>query len=89
MLITNHAYGKYQTKTSSATSFQLAQAFDKIERELTLLGATAVEDKLQEDVPKTIKAMIVAGIKVYVFLFLLLLKPRILYGICFTGSQTI
>ena len=43
---------------------QLADAFDMIERNITLLGATAVEDRLQEGVPETIEALRDAGIKV-------------------------
>ncbi len=33
---------------------ELAKVFDKFERDLVLLGATAVEDRLQEKVPETI-----------------------------------
>ena len=44
--------------------FQLARAYNKIEKGLTLLGATAVEDKLQQGVPETITALSDAGIKV-------------------------
>jgi len=32
----------------------LAQIYDKFERGLVLLGATAVEDRLQDNVPETI-----------------------------------
>jgi len=45
-------------------SSQLAEAFNFVESGLTLLGATAVEDKLQDDVPETIHALGKAGIKV-------------------------
>ncbi|XP_030621399.1 probable phospholipid-transporting ATPase VB [Chanos chanos] len=38
----------------------------KIETELTLLGATGIEDRLQEGVPDTIQALRVAGMKVWV-----------------------
>jgi magnesium-transporting ATPase (P-type) len=37
---------------------------DLIERDLTLLGATAIEDQLQEGVRETIMKLTVAGIKV-------------------------
>ena len=37
-----------------------------MEREFELIGATAIEDKLQEDVDKTIFSMKKAGIKVWV-----------------------
>ena len=46
--------------------FQLARTYNKIEKGLTLLGATAVEDKLQQGVPETITALSEAGIKIWV-----------------------
>lgn len=45
---------------------KLAEAFDYVENNLHLLGATGVEDKLQEGVPETIEKMRLAGIKVWV-----------------------
>ena len=44
----------------------LAQAFEDIESELTLIGATAIEDKLQEDVADTLETIRQAGIKIWV-----------------------
>ncbi|KAL6520255.1 putative phospholipid-transporting ATPase 8 [Orobanche minor] len=41
-------------------------AADKIERDLVLLGATAVEDKLQKGVPECINKLENAGIKIWV-----------------------
>ncbi|XP_073142453.1 probable phospholipid-transporting ATPase 8 [Henckelia pumila] len=41
-------------------------AADKIERDLILLGATAVEDKLQTGVPECINKLAAAGIKIWV-----------------------
>ena len=38
----------------------------KIEQDLTLLGATAIEDKLQDGVPECIEQLIEANIKVWV-----------------------
>lgn len=38
----------------------------EIEKNLTLIGATAIEDKLQKDVDTTIKALRNSGIKVWV-----------------------
>lgn len=35
-----------------------------MERDLTLLGATAIEDRLQEGVPETLESLQLAGIKV-------------------------
>nr|KAJ3420256.1 hypothetical protein HK105_005907 [Polyrhizophydium stewartii] len=44
----------------------LDRAAEMIERDLTLLGATAIEDKLQDGVPDTIHTLMEAGIKVWV-----------------------
>lgn len=44
--------------------FQLNEAFEAIERDLHILGATAVEDRLQDGVPETISMLRKAGIKV-------------------------
>ncbi|KAJ1561272.1 hypothetical protein HK405_004417 [Cladochytrium tenue] len=38
----------------------------RIENDLTLMGATAIEDKLQEGVPQTIKLLREAGLKIWV-----------------------
>ncbi|KAK3752469.1 hypothetical protein RRG08_032761 [Elysia crispata] len=45
---------------------KVAEVYNECESNLTLLGATAVEDKLQADVPETITALREAGIKVWV-----------------------
>ena len=37
-----------------------------IEKDLELIGSTAIEDKLQDEVPETIEFMKEAGIKVWV-----------------------
>lgn len=42
----------------------LDKAAELIERDLLLLGATAIEDKLQDGVPDTIHTLQMAGIKV-------------------------
>lgn len=44
----------------------LAKVFDEIEVDLTLLGATGVEDKLQDGVQETLGVLRAAGIKVYI-----------------------
>jgi len=44
----------------------LAEAYEKIEKNLYLLGATAIEDKLQDGVPDTIEILLKANIKVWV-----------------------
>eukprot|EP00347_Sterkiella_histriomuscorum_P010576 403375747 len=44
----------------------LEQAYEQIEQRLCVIGCTAIEDKLQEGVDKTIQFMREAGIKVWV-----------------------
>ena len=43
----------------------LEELYDKFERDLTLIGGTAVEDRLQDDVPQTIADLQEAGIKIW------------------------
>eukprot|EP00794_Sanderia_malayensis_P011228 gene11228-12407_t len=45
---------------------QLAKVFGEVENDLDLLGATAVEDRLQDGVKDTIESLRIAGIKVWV-----------------------
>ncbi|KAM6945440.1 phospholipid-transporting ATPase IH-like [Aplochiton taeniatus] len=45
---------------------RLAEAYDIIERDLVLLGATAVEDRLQDKAADTIESLHKAGMKVWV-----------------------
>ncbi|XP_072290818.1 phospholipid-transporting ATPase ID [Eucyclogobius newberryi] len=45
---------------------QLAALYEEIEQELKLLGATAIEDKLQDGVPETIACLNLADIKIWV-----------------------
>uniref|UniRef100_A0A8C5BKZ9 Phospholipid-transporting ATPase n=1 Tax=Gadus morhua TaxID=8049 RepID=A0A8C5BKZ9_GADMO len=45
---------------------QLDQLFEEIETDLLLLGATAIEDKLQDGVPQTIEQLAKADIKIWV-----------------------
>ncbi|KAG7523476.1 putative phospholipid-transporting ATPase IM [Solea senegalensis] len=44
----------------------LAVLYEEIEQDLKLLGATAIEDKLQEGVPETITCLNLADIKIWV-----------------------
>lgn len=44
----------------------LDELYDKWERDLQLIGATVLEDRLQDQVPETIQAMHEADIKVWV-----------------------
>lgn len=45
---------------------ELMKAAELIEKDLFLLGATAIEDKLQDEVPDTIATLAVAGVKIWV-----------------------
>ncbi|RKP02642.1 hypothetical protein CXG81DRAFT_10520 [Caulochytrium protostelioides] len=45
---------------------ELDKVAELIEKDLTLLGATAIEDKLQDGVPDTIHTLAQAGIKIWV-----------------------
>ena len=43
----------------------LAQAYEKVENNLYIIGATIVEDKLQDNVPETIRDLRLANIKIW------------------------
>ena len=45
---------------------QLEKVYNQIEKDLDLLGATAIEDKLQDGVPQTIANLRKTGIKIWV-----------------------
>ncbi len=45
---------------------RLSEVGAELERDLRLLGATAIEDKLQEGVPETIANLAESGIKIWV-----------------------
>ncbi|CAK6975885.1 phospholipid-transporting ATPase ID-like [Scomber scombrus] len=45
---------------------KLEQLYEEIEKDLLLLGATAIEDKLQDGVPQTIELLARADIKIWV-----------------------
>ncbi|KAF8007544.1 hypothetical protein BT93_K1530 [Corymbia citriodora subsp. variegata] len=59
---------RYEDASTSLTdrAAKLRQTAALIECNLNLLGATAIEDKLQEGVPETIESLRQAGIKVWV-----------------------
>lgn len=59
-------YNTAQTTVGGNRAEELDKAAEIIEIDLTLLGATAIEDKLQEGVPDTIHTLQAAGIKVWV-----------------------
>eukprot|EP01061_Rhynchopus_euleeides_P023404 TRINITY_DN380_c0_g1_i2.p1 TRINITY_DN380_c0_g1~~TRINITY_DN380_c0_g1_i2.p1 ORF type:complete len:1306 (+),score=512.63 TRINITY_DN380_c0_g1_i2:726-4643(+) len=59
---------KYKKATENIGNRErmIAEAADDIEKDLELLGTTAIEDKLQKGVPATIELLRSAGIKVWV-----------------------
>lgn len=59
-------YNKAAT-TINNRSEELDKAAELIERDFYLLGATAIEDRLQDGVPETIHTLQTAGIKVWYF----------------------
>ncbi|XP_061165373.1 probable phospholipid-transporting ATPase IA isoform X3 [Saccostrea echinata] len=60
-----HTYYKASTSLQNRDK-KLEEAAELIERNLHLLGATAIEDKLQEGVPETISNLAKADIKIWV-----------------------
>jgi phospholipid-transporting ATPase len=59
-------YDAAATTVGGNRADELDKAAELIEHDLTLLGATAIEDKLQEGVPDTIATLQSAGIKIWV-----------------------
>ncbi|XP_062232932.1 putative phospholipid-transporting ATPase 9 isoform X2 [Phragmites australis] len=62
----NEKFNTAKTSVSADRDEQIEVAADSIERDLLLLGATAVEDKLQKGVPECIDKLAQAGIKIWV-----------------------
>ncbi|XP_058241643.1 probable phospholipid-transporting ATPase VD isoform X2 [Hemibagrus wyckioides] len=61
--LTEHAFAETSIENREELLLESAQ---RLETNLTLLGATGIVDRLQEDVPETIEALQTAGIKVWV-----------------------
>ncbi|KAK4115396.1 phospholipid-translocating P-type ATPase [Canariomyces notabilis] len=59
-------YEKAQTTVGGTRAEELDKAAEIIEHDFFLLGATAIEDRLQDGVPETIHTLQEAGIKVWV-----------------------
>lgn len=57
---------KQASQAMSKRDEKVAEVADRLERDFLLVGTTAIEDKLQDDVDKAIFAMKKAGIKVWV-----------------------
>ncbi|KAH1207582.1 putative phospholipid-transporting ATPase 4 [Glycine max] len=62
----NNEFQKAKTAVGSEREAMLEQVSDIMERELILVGATAVEDKLQKGVPQCIDKLAQAGLKIWV-----------------------
>lgn len=73
-VMTDDEYAKWSRRYQEAISTadpsvrdqRLAELMDSAESNLFLIGATAVEDKLQEGVPDTIDILLRAGVRVWV-----------------------
>ena len=69
----------------------VSQVFDTIESDMTLLGATGVEDQLQDGVAETLEALRAAGIKVQFDAFIIVKRNfnfPLLVGLGFDWWQT-
>ncbi|XP_073299279.1 probable phospholipid-transporting ATPase 4 isoform X2 [Primulina huaijiensis] len=62
----NEDFMKAKTSIGGDRDLMLERLSDMIERDLTLVGATAVEDKLQKGVPQCIDKLAQAGLKIWV-----------------------
>ncbi|XVE91344.1 hypothetical protein REPUB_Repub01dG0001600 [Reevesia pubescens] len=62
----NEKFTEAKNSVSADRETLIDEVLDKIERDLILLGATAVEDKLQNGVPDCIDKLAQAGIKLWV-----------------------
>ncbi|KAF9617707.1 hypothetical protein IFM89_038207 [Coptis chinensis] len=62
----NNEFQKAKTTLGSEREALLERASDMIEKDLILVGATAVEDKLQKGVPQCIDKLAQAGLKIWV-----------------------
>jgi phospholipid-transporting ATPase len=59
-------YSEAATTVGGNRADEMDKAAELIEHDFTLLGATAIEDKLQDGVPDTIHTLQTAGIKIWV-----------------------
>jgi phospholipid-transporting ATPase len=62
----HHIFHKANTTVGGNRGDELDKAAELIEKDFYLLGATAIEDRLQDGVPDTIHTLQTAGIKIWV-----------------------
>lgn len=62
----NEKFTEAKNSVSAERDDLISEVTDAIEKDLILLGATAVEDKLQKGVPECIDKLAQAGIKIWV-----------------------
>ncbi|KAL2514707.1 putative phospholipid-transporting ATPase 7 [Forsythia ovata] len=62
----NEEFSKAKTSIGGDREAMLEQVSDMMKRDLILVGATAVEDKLQKGVPQCIDKLAQAGLKIWV-----------------------
>eukprot|EP01083_Nonionella_stella_P130663 396608_1 len=72
-ILSEEEFGNFLTRLQTArqlppgeSGVAIGKSVEEIENELVLLGATAVEDRLQEDVPETIVKLSEAGMSIWV-----------------------
>ncbi|XP_022887472.1 putative phospholipid-transporting ATPase 9 [Olea europaea var. sylvestris] len=65
-MVFNGSFSEAKNSVSADRESMIDQVTEKIEKDLILLGATAVEDKLQQGVPECIDKLAQAGIKIWV-----------------------
>ena len=65
----NEKFTSARNSVSEDRDTLMEQASEEVEKDLTLLGATAVEDKLQSGVPECIDKLAQAGIKLWVLIW--------------------
>ncbi|KNE63874.1 phospholipid-translocating P-type ATPase, flippase [Allomyces macrogynus ATCC 38327] len=69
--LANDAYARFQAQLDDAAralddrDARVARVADHYERGFDLLGASAIEDRLQDQVPETIEALLASGIRVW------------------------
>ena len=62
----SRVYDAANASTSADRDDEIEKASEMIEKGFTVLGATALEDKLQEGVPEAIETLHQAGIKLWI-----------------------